>query len=161
MPITPGELKVYKTVNGLGGAITVNEVTSSLIHDVFDVVDSDGALFGEINYRCIYIKNTNSTITLETALAYIIINTVLSSTELAIGVGTSLVDGVEQVIPDEDTSPNGVIFVEDIGEENSIILGNLLPNTHRAIWLRRSIQASTPATDLDSATFRISGDTIQ
>ena len=160
MPITADEIKYFESTNNLGGAITAVEVVDATLHNLFDLVSSDGALLGETNYRCIYVKNVNTSLTLIEALLYIVANTPLTSTELAIGVGTSINGGVEQIIPDEDTAPPGVVFSDLIGSGNGLPLGNLITGGHQAIWLRRIVAVDASAAAGDGATISVQGNTV-
>lgn len=160
MAITTNDIKFYESTDNLGGAITGTEVVNATVHNLFDVVDSDGALLGETNYRCIYVKNIHATLTLTSALMYIESNTDLANTDVSIGVGTSVLGGVEQTIPDEDTEPTGITWVNDIGVANSISLGNITNASWQAVWIRRVVLSNTASALSDSATFAVQGDTL-
>ena len=159
MPIVSSEIKYYKTLNNLGGAITADLITAGLVHDIFPKVTSDQALLGASQFACIYVKNENISLILENALLYLLTNTPLVTTEIKFGIGTASIGGVEQVIANDTTEPVGVTFTELVGSINGLILGNIPTGSHAAIWLNRLIDSDTPATTEDEATIVVDGDT--
>ena len=159
MPIINTEIKLFKSTNGLGGAITANEIVSGELHNVFSKVTSDEALLGKTCYRCIYVKNANLSITLEAAKAYKVGNTPSNTTELEIGLGTALLNSSEQVIANELTAPVGIAFSSLTGVGNALSLGNLPAESYKAIWLKLIVAPNATAFNADGATIEIVGDT--
>ncbi len=162
MPIIASEIQ-YRLSGGaansdqnasLGGAKSSNVATASL----FDTVTSAEALAGRVEYRCIYIHNANGTITLENAVMWIQANTPSADTTLDIGLGTSAINGTEQTVANEATAPSGVTFSAAASEGAAIALGNIPPGQHRAVWVRRTVNANAAAA-ADTANFRVKGDT--
>ena len=160
MSITANEIKFYLSTNGLGGAITNTEITSGNLHNVFDIVNKVGSKDGETNYRCIFVRNTNPVETFKLVEAYLVANTPLASTEIAIGLDTGVVGGNAQEIPTENDEPLGVTFTELLGENNSLAIGDIPPNSYKAIWIRRKVEPNTTASSSDTATIRIDGQTL-
>jgi len=160
MSILTTDIKLMKSTNSLGGAITVDEVIDGDLHNLFDKVSADESLAGDTEYRCAYIKNIHASITLEEAISYIAANTASVTTEMAIGVGTSSIGGIEQTVADESTAPIGITFVEDIGLANPIALGDIPAGSHMAIWFRRVVDAATVAAPLDGITLTTRGSTV-
>jgi len=158
MPIISTEIKFYQTTNGLGGAITGTEATDS-INDIFDLVTSTESSVGSTEYRCIYVKNTNGVLTLSNAVNYIVTNTPLTSTNLFIGLGTSSIGGVEQIIASETTAPIGITFTDLLGVGNALNIGSVPAGSHMAIWLKRVVDAGASASASDGAQIIVSGDT--
>ena len=159
MPIINTEIKLFKTVNGLGGAITANEVVSGELHNVFSKIVSDDALLGKTIYRCVYVKNTNPSITLEAAKAYKVDNTLSATTEIEIGLGTAALNSSEQLIASEITAPIGVTFTPLTGIANAVSLGNIPSEGYRAIWLKLIVSPGAVAFNADGLTIEIAGDT--
>ena len=160
MPILTTDLAYLGSTSNLGGAITANIIPDATLHNLFDVVGSAGSENGETNYRCIYLKNNHGSITLQDAAAYLSVNTPSVTTEMEIGFGTATIGGVEQSIPDETTAPIGVVFTALIGDANSVALGSIPPGSHKAIWLKRVIDAGTVATPSEGATIIVTGDSV-
>ena len=68
MPIIASELKYFESTNNLGGSFVATEILDNTLHNLFDVVETIESEAGAINYRCIYVKNTNLTLTLALGL---------------------------------------------------------------------------------------------
>lgn len=162
MPIASGDI-IYRLSGGasnsvqdasLGGAKSSNAVSASL----FDAVSSAEALAGDVEYRCFYVHNAHATLTMENAVAWIQANTPSSDSTLDIGLGTSAVNATEQTVANESTAPSGVTFSAAATEGAAIPLGNIPPGQHRAVWLRRTINAAAAASN-DTATLRVKCDT--
>lgn len=162
MPIASADIK-YRLSGGaanadplvsLGGAKSSVDAGSNLL----DPVSSSEALAGDIEYRCYYIHNAHATLTLENAVAWISANTPSADTTIDIGVGTSAVNGTEQTVANENTAPAGVTFLAAATEGAAVALGNIPPSQHRAVWIRRTINAATAATN-DTATLVAKGET--
>jgi hypothetical protein len=158
MPIAANEIKYYHSTNKLGGQITGTEVLSFATHDLFDLVDGVGSLEGETNYRCIYVKNTNSTLEFLNAAIHLLTGTTLSTTDLHIGLGTSIVGGVEQSIVLETDNPIGVTFTNVVGESGKLTIGNVPKGSHKAIWLKRVVSANSSGFTGDQVTLRVKGE---
>tara|TARA_R110000744_G_scaffold87543_3_gene170932 strand:- start:7027 stop:7509 length:483 start_codon:yes stop_codon:yes gene_type:complete len=160
MSIISSEIKLFRSTNSLGGAITVDEVVDGVLHNLFDKVTSDESAAGDTEYRCAYVQNTHGTITLEEAISYIAANTASTTTAIRIAVGTSAVGGIEQAIVDESTAPAGVTFVTAVDIANAIALGDIPAGSHRAIWFERVVDAGTLATPIDGITLTTRGSTV-
>ncbi len=135
----------------LGGAKS-STVASTSVDALFDGVSAAEASAGDVEYRCIYLHNGNASSAMLSAVAWISANTPSSSTTLDIGVGTSTVNGTEQAIADESTAPSGVTFSAAATQGAGIALGDIPVGQHRAIWLRRTVSASAPASANDTWT---------
>jgi concanavalin A-like lectin/glucanase superfamily protein len=59
------DLKVYKTTNNLGGAITGTQVVNATPNNLFSVIPQNELVVGEDYYACVYVKNTHSTESME------------------------------------------------------------------------------------------------
>ena len=160
MPITSAEI-VYRLSGGaansnanasLGGAKSSSVVPAGL----FDDVSSAESAAGDIEYRCIYVHNANATLTMQNAVVYIQANT--TGSRIAIGVGTSAVNATETAVADENTAPAGVTFSQPANKGAGLALGNIPAGQHRAVWVRRTIGAATPASN-DTYTLRVECDT--
>lgn len=161
MPIITSEIQ-YRLSGGaansnanasLGGAKSSSSAPSNL----FDDVTSAESAAGDTEYRCVYVHNANATLTLQNAVAWIQSNT--TGNRIAIGLGSSAVNATEQTVADENTAPTGgVTFSQPATKGAGISLGNIPAGQHRAIWVRRTVAASTAAAN-DTYTLRVEGDT--
>jgi hypothetical protein len=161
MPITAAEIQ-YRLSGGaanananasLGGAKSSTAVPLNF----FDDVTSAESAAGDIEYRCFYVHNNNGTLTLQNPVIWIQANT--TGNRVAIGIGSSAVNGTEQTVANEGTAPTGgVAFSQPANKGAGLALGNIPPGQHRAVWIRRTIAAASPASN-DTYTLRVEGDT--
>ena len=158
MSIIPSEIKYYKsaTSTSLGGAITATEL-SGAANDLFDPVTGDEADSGDIEYRCIYVKNTNGTIPLGSPRVFILTNTPSTFTDIEIGLGVSAIDGVEPSVADENSAPVGVVFSLANGYSNGLAFPTLSPGQYKAVWLRRNVDIAARAYNSDSVIISTTG----
>jgi hypothetical protein len=132
------------------GGIKSSNAASSTVDQLFDQTSSAEALAGDVEYRCVYLHNANATSGMLTTLVWISANTPSTTTTLAIGVGTAAVNVTEQTVADESTAPAGVTFTEPATQGAGLALGDIPAGQHKAIWLRRTINAATAATASDT-----------
>lgn len=168
MPVIAAEIKFFLSGGAansdvdasLGGAKSSVEVTDATLHNLFDVVSSAEALAGDVEYRCIYVENTNgSAIDLQSAAAWISSNTPSGDTDLAIGLGSAAIDATEQTVADESSAPSAVSFSAPATQGAGLSIGDLAAGEHKAIWLRRTVGATAAAYNNDTATINVGGDT--
>lgn len=161
MPITSSEIQ-YRLSGGaangnanasLGGA----KSSVAAPFNLFDDVSGTESAAGDVEYRCVYVHNNNGSLTLQNAVIWIQANT--TGNRIAIAVGSSAVNGAEQTVANEDTAPTGgVTFSQPATKGAGLALGNIPPGQHRAVWVRRTVAALTPAAT-DTYTLRVEGDT--
>lgn len=167
MPIVSADIE-YRLSGGsantdvnasLGGAKSSTVVGSGL-YNMFDAVASGEASAGDVEYRAIYVHNDHATLTMTAAKLWIQTNTPSGDSVLAVGLGTSAINGIEQTVAGEGNAPSGVTFVAAPDEANAISLGDIPPGQHKAVWLRRTISAAAAAYTSDGATLRTKCDTL-
>lgn len=122
----------------------------STIDGLFDAVSAAEALAGRIEYRCFYLHNANAADAMIAARVWISTQTPLAGTVLAIGLGAAALNGTETAIANETTAPAGVTFSEPADAASGIALGNIPAGQHRAIWLRRTVNAGAGASANDT-----------
>lgn len=142
-------------IASLGG---VKSTTTDATAGIFDDVSSAESAAGDVEYRCVYVHNNHGTLTLTGAVAWLAANTPSASTDVAIGVGTSAVNGTEQTVANESTAPTGITFVAAATQGAGVALGDIPAGQHRAVWIRRTVTAGAAAA-ADSFTLRATGDT--
>lgn len=141
----------------LGGAKSANVAPTS-IDGLFDAVSSAEATAGDVEYRCVYLHNGNATSTALSAVVWISSNSPNPNTDLAIGVGTSAVNGTEQTVANESTAPAGVSFSAPSSQGAGLSLGDIPAGQHRAIWLRRTVTSNAPAEANDAISLGYAAD---
>lgn len=166
MPITATDIEFRLSggaanANGnasLGGAISTTAVSSAL-HAFFDRVTGAESAAGDVEYRCLYVRNSHASLTLYDARVWISSNTPSTATTIDIGLGTSAIGGTEQTVADESTAPAGVAFSAPTSYATALVIGDIPPGGHKAVWLRRTVTAGAAAYSNDGATIAVQGDT--
>ena len=141
----------------LGGAKSAN-VAATTVDALFDQTSSAQAATGNVEYRCVYLHNGNASSEMLSAVVFVSSNTPSTSTTYDIGVGTAAVNGTEQTVASEAIAPTGVTFSAPSTAGTGLALGGIPAGQHKAIWLRRTINAATAATASDPVTISYSAD---
>ena len=161
MAITSTDIN-YRLSGGASNSVTASSLggvkSSVAASNYFDDVSSAEASAGDTEYRCIYIHNAHATLTLIGAKVFIQTNTPSSDTDIAIGLGSSAINGTEQTVADESTAPTGVSFSAPTTFAGGLAIGDLAAGAHKAVWVRRTVNAGAAAY-ADSFTLRVQGDT--
>lgn len=162
MPIISSDIK-YKLSGGaanadpllsLGGAISSVDAAAT----VFDDVSSAEASAGDIEYRCVYVKNTHATLTYQGAKIWIQTQTPSGDTDIAIALGGEGLNGTAETVANENTAPVGESFSAPSSFAGGLTIGNLAPGDRYPVWVRRTVTAAA-AVYADSFTLRVQGDT--
>ena len=165
MPILNTEFKYFKSSFGVGLGAAIDlaaPIVDASLNNIFDNVSPSEANDGDVEYRCIYVRNENATIDLLSAVAYIDSNTTSSDTTIEIGLGTSGANGVEQTIPDEETAPGSVVFTSPADAASGLIMGTIsASNGHYPIWIKRTVAATSNPLTSDQFTIAVQGETTQ
>ena len=141
------------TAASLGGV-----KSSTAASNYFDDVSSAEASAGDTEYRCVYVHNSHGSLTLIGAKVWIQANTPSGDTDVAIGLGSSAVNGTEQTVVDESTAPTGVTFSQPTTFAGGLSIGDIPFGQHKAVWVRRVVNSGAAAY-ADSFTLRVQGDT--
>lgn len=163
MPIASSDL-LYRLSGGAANAVPASSLGGAMSSvaagaNVLGDVSSAETVTGRVKYRCIYVKNNHATLTLVAPTVFLPVNTPSADTDVAIGVGTSAVNGTEQAVANETTAPVGVAFSSPSTKGAGVALGDLQPGWFRAIWIRQTTNAGAAAPVGDSCTWRVEGDT--
>lgn len=162
MPIISTDIK-YRLSGGasntdpaaaLGGAKSSTDAGST----IFDDVSSAEASAGDTEYRCVYVHNNHGTLTLQGAKVWIQTQTPSADTDVAIGLGSSAVNGTEQTVANEGTAPTSVTFSAPSSFAGGISIGDIPAGQHKAVWIRRTVNAGAAGAP-DSFALRVQGDT--
>jgi len=147
----------------LGGVMSSNSVVGSpTTNNIFDNVTADEALAGDINYRCIYILNSNTVDGLISGKVWIESNTPSADTNIAIGldpagVGDGSTTGVATTIADEDTAPSGVTFSSPATEGAALAIPAMTASQGIALWVRRTVTEEAEPVTSDPFTITFKG----
>jgi len=166
MAVVSGDIKYYLSGGAtgagntdpavsLGGVITTTLVGTN----IFDNVTSGEATAGDVEYRCIFVKNTNATDTLYSAKAWIVTNTPSGDTEVKIALAGEGVSATTEIVANEGAAPVGESFAVCATEGAGLSLGNLVASAYYGIWIQRTVTLGASAYSNDGFTLRVKGDT--
>lgn len=170
MPVVASDVKYFLSggasnavVNdSLGGVISSTEIVNNTLNNLFDNVTGGEATSGDVEYRCLYVKNTHATDDLDTVKVWLGSNTPAPGTETAIGldpagVGDGTSTGVAAVIATEQDAPAGVTFTAAANEGASLPVGLLEAGEVIAVWIRRTVTAGAAAYTNDGTQIAVKG----
>ncbi len=178
MPIASGDILFkYSTTlgssgNGLAGSgagslgkyISVTQITPSSLHNLFDVITGDENAASTVDYRCIFIHNSNpSGLTMQSSVAWLQ-SEVAGGASIAIAVDNSGASGISvtnhqaSFIANETTAPTNIgSWNSGVVKASGVSIGDIGPGSGRALWLRRTA-ANTAAVNNDGVTLRVECD---
>lgn len=159
-----GDTEVGTGAGSLGKYVSTTEITSGLLHDLFDIIAGDENAASEAEYRCIFMVNESGTDTFLNPKIYVL-SQVSGGASIAIGIdptapsdaGSATAQAVE--IVDEDTAPAGVTFSTPVTAETALAFADIAPGECVAFWVRRTA-ANTAAMTSDGAVLTIVGETL-
>lgn len=134
----------------VGGEMSSTEV-SSLLNGLFDAVSAGEATTGLVDYRCIYLQNTNLTNTVNDVKLWIQSQTSSPNTDIAIGLDLAGPNGEAGTDPEEPTYS----IPGDVG--SGLDMGNLTGEDFYAFWIRRTVNPGASSAASDASQLRISG----
>jgi predicted phosphodiesterase len=164
--ILPEDIKFYLSGGyfnvdpslSLGGEISSFQLVSGTLNGLFDRVDTSEAELGDIEYRCVYLRNTSQTRKLLGAKIWIETGTASADTSIAISIGSSGINGIEPTIPDEGIDPPMNFFEVPLQAPEEPNIGDLYPGDHIALWVRWYVKTGTTSIANDFAVIRIDGE---
>ena len=162
MPIIASEIQ-YRLSGGAANAdplASLGGVMSSTAQPLalFDTILSAEAAAGDVEYRCVYVRNGNATLALQIAALFIQANTASLDTQIAVGLGTSAINVAEQSVANESTAPVGVTFSEPATLGAGLALGSIPSGQFKSVWIRRTVNVAAAASN-DTYNLRTTGDT--
>lgn len=167
MPVLPTDLKFILSGGAantdpnaaLGGIISATEVVDDVLNNLFDNVSGAEHAAGDINYRCIYVKNNSAVIAYNTKI-YISTNTPAADDTIEIGKDLAGLNATADTIANESIAPDpAVTFSSADGYVNAINLGDIPAGQVYAIWIKRIVTAGATAQVNDNAVIAVSVDT--
>lgn len=144
--------------NSLGGIISSTEVSGSL-NSFWDVVSGTESSVGDVEFRCLYVKNNHGSLTLYNAYVWISTNTPSTDTTVAIALGAAAINATEAAIADESAVPPAVSFSAPSSYATGLLIGDIPAGQYKAVWVRRTVSAGAAAYASDSVTISAQGDT--
>lgn len=146
-----GYMVVTVVLASLPGTNKTDSLTiSNNYQNMFPHVSSQQALIGRIDYRCVYINNTNAVDTAPDVRVWRQADTSADDyIEIGldpVGLGDGVSTGVAPVIANSTTAPSGVTFSAPTSYGTGIVIGNMLPLKKIPLWIRRVVPANTRGT---------------
>lgn len=153
-----GNTTAGTAATSLGDQVSTTAIPQSGANVWFDDVSAAEATAGDIEYRCAFVHNTDSTDS-GVNVQVILQADVAGGAAIAIGLDPTAASAVGSAsaqavtVADENTAPAGVTF----GTGN-LSVGTLAAGQVKAFWVRRTISASQVAVTGDGFTVRIAGE---
>jgi hypothetical protein len=159
-----GNTQTSTPAGSLGLYISTTAWAGGSANDLFDDISGAENAASTVDYRCIFIHNSNGANALQNAVAYL-------SAEVA--GGASIAIAADNIAPSaigsasaqaasiatETTAPSGVgTFSSPTTAGTGIALGNIGSGQTKALWVRRTA-ANTAALSNDGVTIAVTGDT--
>lgn len=170
MPILSSELE-FRLSGGasntdpnasLGGAMSTvagGLITSGVLNNLWDDVTGDESSAGDTEYRCIYIRNDNGSLTLSAAKLWIQSASTSPDTAFSLALAGEGNGGTAETVADEGTAPAGETFSSPADKASGLDLGSLAAGEFFPVWVRRVVSSGASAFNNDTVTLRIEGDT--
>ena len=180
MTVTAGQgTNSWTVTRGVGGSTAASHSngagvegglpTSATQCRLWDNVSGDENSLSNVEYRCVFIHNSNASLDLTSTRVWISAENGAGA-NIAIGlddVGSTPANGwligdagpQAKEVANEDTAPNPAItFSSPTSKGTGLDLGTIGPGRCKAIWIRRSATNSGAVTG-DNVTLRVEGDT--
>lgn len=176
MPIVAGDIDFHLSGGtgnsdpnaSLGGDQSNTEIVDATVENLFDNVSGDEGAAGDIEYRCMFVKNNHGSLTLEGATIWKISPVPATDDENLVEFGLDLsgvtVQGstdLPEEIANESSAPAGIVFTEPLTKGDGLLIGDIPAQSVAAIWIKRTIVAGAQARNAFATVIRVEGDTQQ
>lgn len=152
----------------LGTYISTTAWAGGSLNDLFDDVSgAENALNAILDYRCIFVHNSNAANVLQNAVVWMAPETAGGATiAIAVDSTAATIIGstpVQALTAATETAPGaGVVALPystaAITQATGLVLGNISPGFCRAFWIRRTTTNSSALSN-DGVTINVAGDT--
>lgn len=149
--------------SSLGKYISTVTVPDATLNAVFDDVSGAENAASTVDYRCIFVHNSNAANSLENAVVWLSAE-VSGGAAVAVGADTTATSAIGSAsaqaltIASETTAPAGVTFSSPTSSGTGISLGTIPVGQCKAFWIRRTA-SNSPALSGDGVTLSVTGDT--
>jgi len=158
-----GNTTASNAASSLGKYVSTTEIASGVLYNLFPTLTGDQNSSGASDYKCVFVRNKHSTLTLIAPVVWLT-GLTASSTTYSIGldsnpaslVGASAAQAA--LIATTANAPAGVTFSAPTTKSAGIALGDLPPLSCIALWVKRKAN-DTGALASDSITLALDGDT--
>lgn len=159
-----GDTTAGTAATSLGDQISITQITDATDNNLFDDVTGDEASAGDTEYRCFFVHNNHASLTWQGVVAWLSAE-VSGGATVAISIDTTGVTPKGQAsaqaktVADESTAPATQTFSSPTTKGTGLSIGDIPAGSVAAIWVRRTVAASTAALNADGVTIRCEGDT--
>ncbi len=147
----------------LGKYISTTTLVDNTINNLFDDVSGIENEASQVEYRCVFVHNAHSSLTLQGALVYLY-SEVAGGAALALSVDTTAASAIgasaaqAKEIASDTIAPAVQTFSSPITLAAGLSLGNIPAGYCKAVWIRRTA-ANTSAVNNDGGVIRVVGGT--
>ena len=150
------------------GRYVSSTVAPTTLNGLFDAITADRNAAGEIDYRCVVVRNTHATLTLTNARVWLDGGDPAGGANVAIALDTTgnvpYASGTQALaVATSDTVPgaaiSGLAYSTPVNSAGGLLVGNLAPGQCRAVWVRRTAM-NTAAVASELIKLTITGDTL-
>lgn len=158
-----GNANTGTAAGSLGKYVSTTQWAGGSANDLFDDVSGTENAGNTVDYRCIFVHNSNASNPLETAYVYLSAE-VGGGAAIAVGADTTAASALGSAtaqaltIANETTAPSGVTFSSPITQGAAVSLGTIPAGQVKAFWIRRTASNSAAQSN-DGVTFTVGGDT--
>ena len=149
--------------SSLGKYISTTTVPDATLNALYDDVSGAENAASAVDYRCIFVHNSNGFNALENAVVYLSAE-VSGGASIAVGADTTAASAIGAAaaqalqVASETTAPAGVTFSAPTTAGAGVSLGTIPSGQCKAFWVRRTASNSA-ALSGDGVTLTVSGDT--
>lgn len=158
-----GNTTAGTAAGSLGDQISTTQIPDATLNALFDDITGAENAASTVDYRCIFIHNSNASNALQSAVMWLSAE-VAGGASIAIGVDTTAASAIGSgsaqalTVANETTAPAGVTFSSPTSAGAGISLGTINAGSCRAVWVRRTA-ANSAALNNDGVTLSVQGDT--
>lgn len=158
-----GNTTAGTAATSLGDQISTTAWAGGAANDLFDDISGAENAASTVDYRCIFVHNSNAANALENAVVYLSAE-VAGGAAIAIGVDTTAASAIGSAsaqaltVANETTAPAGVTFSSPTTSGTGLALGNIPAGSCKAFWIRRTASNSAALSN-DGVTIAVTGDT--
>jgi hypothetical protein len=170
MPITTTELEVHLSGGGgnsdpnasLAGIISTTILVDATLNNLFDDVSGSESNAGDVEYRHVYVKNADPSLTAQTPRVYISQDSTGTGDEIDIALGNAANGATETAIANESTAPSPTLtFTHPTTYGSGLAPSNVTFGSYFSLWVKRTVQAAGAAKNNNTAIFNVDVDTAE
>lgn len=161
---TAGNSTVGTSAGSLGKYISTTAWAGGVANDLFPDITGAQNAASQVDYRCIFVHNSNAANTLQGAVVYLSAETA-GGASIAVAIDNAAASVLGATAAQADTIASATTAPTLVGAFSSpttvgagLLLGDIPSGSVRAFWVRRTA-ANTAALTNDGVTIAVSGNT--